>query len=273
MAALSRIAALVVFMALAVPSQASAGGWWNGMSVSPTPVAPGQRVKVSTYVHASTRWGTVDRGPYFVYLLRGFDYSVVQRAMRTGDPGPWWSVGNADAIRVARVRSGRVSFTVPPISPGTYDLMLCDNGCRHPLGDLVPARITVVADRRMAEHAQRLHRLEARLDDQARLLRAARLATTNASLRLDELQAAVRAATRREQPERDLPFFALAGWLVAGLLVGAFAGVAALRRGGTRTAVIHPTRPDRSSATPTASAARATRARRAPGRRSRRART
>ena len=116
-------------------------------------MAVGQEMKV----HANVMFRSVDaaeaaqtgetQGGFYVYLLRGFDYSIVQRARREASPRNWWSLGSADAFRVGRVViSGRelnlalasASFRVPEIPPGRYTVMFCDTGCAHPLADVIP---------------------------------------------------------------------------------------------------------------------------------------
>jgi hypothetical protein len=142
-----------VAAALIVPHSAMAGGWWTSPRLDRTRVAVGQEMKVN----ASLMFRSVDeaeaaqngegQGRFYVYLLRGFDYSVVQRAMREPSPRNWWSVGSADAFRVGRVVIGgreanlavaEASFRVPKVSPGRYAVMFCDAGCAHPLANVIP---------------------------------------------------------------------------------------------------------------------------------------
>jgi hypothetical protein len=137
---------------IALPS-ATAGGWWTSIRLDRTKVVVGQEMKV----HADLMFRSVDaakaaqngetRAQFYVYLLRGFDYSVVQRAMQEPSPRNWWSVGRADAFRVGRVVIGgresnlavaNASFRVPEMPPGRYTVMFCDAGCAHPLADVVP---------------------------------------------------------------------------------------------------------------------------------------
>ena len=144
---------------------ATAGGWWTSIRLDRTRVAVGQEMKV----HANIMFRSVDaakaaqtgetQGGFYVYLLRGFDYSTVQRAMREASPQNWWTVGSAHAFRVGRVViSGResnlalanASFRVPEMPPGRYAVMFCDTGCAHPLADVIPTlptQLTVTAPR------------------------------------------------------------------------------------------------------------------------------
>jgi hypothetical protein len=152
-----------VAAALIVLPSATAGGWWTSIRIDRTRVAIGQEMKV----HANVMFRSVDaaeaaqtgetQGGFYVYLLRGFDYSIVQRAMREASPRNWWSVGGADAFRAGRVVIGdresnlalaKASFRVPKLPPGRYTVMFCDAGCAHPLADVIPTlpkQLTVTA--------------------------------------------------------------------------------------------------------------------------------
>jgi hypothetical protein len=174
---------------LLAPQAAPAGGWWSHIEVSSSTVAPGQRVEVDDGVAFDTIAAADearDGGRFYVYLLRGFDDSALERAMRKRNPGDWWSLGDAVAIRVGRLalsvsdgNMGRAtaSFTVPDLRPGTYHLMLCDASCAQPLADTIPtAGFRVVADLAAAQPAQRVLRVEQPVWEQAGRLVAGALA-------------------------------------------------------------------------------------------------
>ena len=212
-----RVVLAFTITALLVPSAAAAGGWWSGIDLERSTVAVGQRVKMKAQVLFSSVSAAADaRGhPYYVYLLRGFDYSVVERAMGKRSPRRWWSVNSgAGVFKVGRVvvhlsdtnlGKARASFIVPELAPGTYALMFCDAGCAHPLADVIPTRgFTVVADVATARIAQRNDQLEKRVWRQARQLVAARAAigrartdAMNSHSDLDQLQAKMRLIERR----------------------------------------------------------------------------
>jgi hypothetical protein len=159
----SALAIGCVAVALTVPPSATAGGWWTSIRLDRTRVAVGQEMKV----HASVMFRSIDaaeaaqkggaQGEFYVYFLRGFDYSVVQRAMRKPSPQNWWTIGSAEAFRAGRVVIGRqesnlgvarASFRVPDVPPGRYAVMFCDEACTHPLADVIPTlpkRLTVAA--------------------------------------------------------------------------------------------------------------------------------
>ena len=199
---------------LLLPEAATAGGWWSNIDANRSHVAPGQRVEVDAGVAFSSVAAAEEAqepSRFHVYLLRGFDDSVVERAMREPSPRNWWSVGDAEAIRLGQVTvsvsdgnraRATAAFTLPEIPPGTYQLMLCDAACAEPLADVIPATdFTVVADPATAQMAQRADRLERRIRKQ------------------DESPSSSR-----------VPRWAYAGRVAAGVLVGALA-LLVLRRG------------------------------------------
>ncbi len=242
---------------LLLPAQAAAGGgWWSYVDVNRSTVAAGQRVKVNEevlFASAAAAREAREARQFYVYLLRGFDYSVVDRAMGKEAPGDWWSLGDAESIRVghvdlsishANLGRARASFTVPEVSPATYDLMLCDAGCARPLADVIPTRgFTVVADpaaARMATRIDRLKRRVSRQTDQLAAIRAAvrdaSSAATNARSEIGQLGTRVSATQRRVGATEDAPGakpWAYAGWSAAGGLLGALI-VLILRRGRPR---------------------------------------
>lgn len=177
---------------LLTPQTAAGAGWWSYIDVNRSTVAPGQRVEVNEAVafrSAAAAEEAQESGRFYVYLLRGFDYSIVERAKskpppQNWPPRNWWWLGGAEAIQVGQVavrvsdaNLARVSaaFIVPRLPPATYHLMLCDAGCAQPLADLIPAKgFTVVADPATAQTAQSVDGLERRIRNQAGELRAAR---------------------------------------------------------------------------------------------------
>jgi hypothetical protein len=154
-----------VAAALIVLPSATAGGWWTSIRLDRTRVSVGQEMKL----HVNVMFRSVDaaeaaetgetQGGFYVYFLRGFDYSIVQRAMREASPQNWWSLGRARAFRVGRVVISRrelnlaqanASFRVPEVPPGKYAVMFCDEGCAHPLADVIPTppwKLTVTPSR------------------------------------------------------------------------------------------------------------------------------
>jgi hypothetical protein len=147
-AAIGCIAAILL-----VSPSAKAGGWWSSIRLDRARVTVGQQMTAETQVMFSST-GAVEgarkargKDAFYAYLLRGFDYSVVDRAMREASPQNWWSMGGAEAYWVGRVTVGAsdlnlatatASFRVPKAPPGRYAVMFCDTGCAHPMADLIP---------------------------------------------------------------------------------------------------------------------------------------
>jgi hypothetical protein len=251
---------------LLTPQTAAGGGWWSYIDVNRSTVAPGQHVEVNEAVafsSAAAAEEAQETGRFYVYLLRGFDYSIVERAMRKPSPRNWWSLGGAEAIQVGQVavsvsdaNLGRATaaFTVPELPPATYHLMLCDTACADPLADVIPAKaFTVVADPATAQMAQRVDRLERRIRNQAGQLAAARadavralVAARNARSEVERLKARVSSLVDEGRSTPPVPRSAYAGWLVAGVLVGTLA-VLVLRRRRSRPSRSGPLPPARAA--------------------------
>ena len=239
---------------LLMPQGTAAGGWWSYIDVNRSHVAPGQRVELDETVafsSAAAAEAAQQTERFYVYLLRGFDYSVVERAMRKPSPGNWWSLGGAEAIQVGQVavnvsdaNLGRATaaFTVPELPPATYQLMLCDTACTEPLADVIPVKgFTVVADPATARMAQRVDRLERRSRNQAGQLAAARAdtdralaAALNARSEAEQLKASVSSLANEGRSSPLAAPWAYAGWLVAGALAGALALLVLRRRRSRR---------------------------------------
>jgi hypothetical protein len=244
------LALVCAFGVLLMPQAAAGGGWWSFIDVKRSRVAPGQRVELAETVvfsSAAAAEAAQQTDRFYVYLLRGFDYSVVERAMRKPSPGNWWSLGGAEAIEVGQVtvsvsdaNFGRATaaFTVPELPPATYHLMLCDAACTEPLADVIPAKgFTVVADPATARMANRVDRLERRSRNQADQLAAARadtdearVAARTARAEVEQLTAGVSALANEGRSSPPAAPWAYAGWLVAGALAGALALLVLRRR-------------------------------------------
>lgn len=149
----SVLAIACVATALIVLPSATAGGWWTSIRLDRTRVAVGQEMSAHANVmfrsvaEAEAAQNGEAESAFYVYLLREFDHSIVQRAMRKPSPRNWWSIGSADAFQVGRVEIvdpewnlalAKATFSVPEVPPGRYALMFCDKGCAHPLADVIP---------------------------------------------------------------------------------------------------------------------------------------
>jgi hypothetical protein len=228
-----------ITIALTLPATATAGGWWTSIRLDRATVLAGQRVNA----HAHVMFSSVDAveaaqngrrdEEFYVYLLRGFDDSIVERAMRRRSPRNWWSVGGADAFRVGRVVIGgsgsnlalaNASFLVPHVPPGKYAVMFCDAGCAHPLADVIPmTEFAVVANPTIARLAVRVDRLEQQTFTQGQeLLRkraAARAAELASAGRLTRAQTRIEALERRLADSRRSVWTEVR-WVIAGLVLG-----------------------------------------------------
>jgi hypothetical protein len=241
MALLRTALACALGVLLLTPQAAAGGGWASWIHVDRTTVAPGQHVVVDAeawFPSAAAAKAAQEPGRFYVYLLRGFDYSVVERAWGKASPGDWWSLDAAEAIRVGQVTvsvprrsnlgKARAAFTVPELPAATYHLMLCDAGCANPLGTVIPAQgFTVVADPATTQLAQRIDGLEHRIHDQAGELKAA---SAKADRALDEArsvdssidQLKARVSSLADEGGRSVTSpWVYAGWLVAGGFAGA----------------------------------------------------
>jgi uncharacterized coiled-coil protein SlyX len=244
------LASLVVLL---LPSSARAGGWWTFVDTDRSTVAVGQRVKAEAEVLFSSIRAAreaEEEGRFYVYALRGLDYSMVGRAMSKPYSKDWWSLGNAEAVELGRVvlrvsdsniARARASFTVPELAPATYSLMFCDAGCAQPLADIVPWKgFTVVADPATVKISARTTRLEERVARQAQSLATARAAGRRARAAVAQTESELRALEEQlrtlrrkvaEPAQSSRPsLWALAGWVLAGVFGGALAYLVLRRR-------------------------------------------
>ena len=237
---------------LLTPPAAAGGGWWSSIDVDRTTAAPGQRVEVKSFVDFSSvaaAQEAQESGRFYVHLLRGFDYSVLEPAMRQAAPRNWWTLGGAEAIPVARATVGitdrnagwaRASFTMPELEPGTYHVMLCDAACTEPFASVFPAaRFTVVADPATALLTRRANRLDRRIGRQATQLTDVRADAHRMHITAQNTQEEIEALERRiasltadaQRPEPVGPW----AWLAAATLTGVLVLLVRRRRhGGSR---------------------------------------
>lgn len=234
------ISAMIVFLFLVPQSSAAGGGWWDGIQVDRTYVAPGQTVTAETpFLFETIELAEMARkdGAFFAYLIEGLDREMVREGMgQVWNPG-WWKQDWVAAHQIGRVElSGwdsnsaiaRSEFTTPVLSPGRYDLMFCSTHCARPLGHIVPVRLTVSSDPVAARVASafRNYRMKSTFRHQ-RLrhgLRETRASLREQGARLDELENEVSRLVDRlrrrtdEGSEESLTwgFGLLAGGLLAG---------------------------------------------------------
>jgi len=245
---------------LLTPQAAAGGGWWSSISVDRSTVTAGQRVEVKASVSFQSLAAAEEAGEsgrFYVHLLRGFDYTVLEPAMREAEPRNWWTLGDAETIRVAPVTvsvrddgtgRARATFTMPELPPATYHVMLCDATCSEPFDEVVPTPdFTVVADPATVQLTQRADRLNRRLRQQATQLAEARADAYRArgtaedtQSEVDQLQLRLASlAAEAQRPEPATPG-AYAGWLVTATLAGALVLLILRRRRSDRAASWHP---------------------------------
>lgn len=181
-----RLSKLFVAMLVAglswVPSAASAGGWWSGIDLDGSHLGIGESVMFRSEVMFRTL-EAADRAQedadFHAYLARGVDRAALREAMSVAEPKRWWSppreltlIGDVSLSSWdANLAVATAEVTVPEVTPGSYDLMLCDAGCENPLGNLIPLRIDVAADALSAQTARGLEKTNTRLDIALRRVR------------------------------------------------------------------------------------------------------
>ena len=259
-----RRAAFVSLIALTglvfLQTPAAAGGWWNFIHLDgPLGIGESLTHRVEDLTFHTMREGKPARGTrWHAYLLPQIDIRALDRAMQVAQPGDWWEPPGtmilAGEVRLSKETDGFVDalvhLTVPEIAPGSYYLMLCDVGCRTPLGEVIPQRVEVVADAFSAQIARKLERTNDRmtgaLEDVRNELRRARIkvdALESILIQYREANEVLKdriTALERKRPPTPSPWTAFAGWFVAGVAVSALALTVVHRR---RDAVIGSTIP------------------------------
>jgi hypothetical protein len=250
-------AASIVIATVLVSAPNAAGGGWatldlRGRHFGPTETiqSGGQALFPSAKEAERARTG-IDR--YFVYLVPDLDWDMAFSALVRRQPARWWHAPPG-AVRIGDVRVrvpgsnlARVlaTFEIPDVTPGEYALVVCSEGCAAPLGDLAPSRIIVTGDAVTAATARAMDRLRWRVRRQGHTRRQARSAKRAASVAEAEAAAALERTSElehelarlRRAPTASNPSSAgaaSAGWLVAGIALGAWAGAAFRRRRAAR---------------------------------------
>jgi hypothetical protein len=91
--------------------------------------------------------------------------------MTRSDPKRWWRpltpVVKAGQVTLfegdANFTQGQLHLAVPEVPAGRYYLMLCDLGCRIPLGNHIPVPVIVAVDPVVAKTVRRLEESNERL--------------------------------------------------------------------------------------------------------------
>lgn len=251
-----RMLAATVATGVLVPAGTSfAGGWWGSIQVDGNALGVGETVAVSAQVmfdDVSEAEHARAHGGYHAYFIDGFDRSVLDAAMASGDRHGWWQPP-AQAVHLgevtfhgwdANLAVATATIEVPEVPQGHYDLMFCTLDCEEPLADLIPTTdVRIFADgvdaqlaRDVAGLTELLHTTSSESGDRIERLRgevrglgadvaAAADDTTGIADSLERLTASPAAA-----PPATSPWWAsTAGWFLAGAL--AAWTVAGRRRG------------------------------------------
>jgi len=241
---------------LLMPQPAVGGGWSASINVDRTTVTPGEEVEVSASAWFPTNRAAEEAqetGGFYVYLLQGFDYAVLDEPMQEPNPRDWWSLGSAEAIQVGQAtvtvgnrNLGRASatFAVPELPLGSYHLMLCDAGCNRPLGNVIPRRdFTVVADPATAELTEQVDSLQQRTQvtarDHSRELRKAQDDAEAADASIQSAGSAIERLEERvdslaaESSAPGMAWWGVAALLAAGAMIGALTALLIRRRSRT----------------------------------------
>jgi hypothetical protein len=221
----------------AMGSSAMAGGWWT--YIGPEDQYIGIREKVhfrvsDIFFRSIEDARRADQEEYYAYLVHGFDKSRLERAMSRPQPGRWWEPP-AHIVKVGRVElldwngnlaDARVHLDIPKIAPDSYHLMLCNEDCRRPLANVIPARVQVTTDRVAAQTSRRLHETRERLRLALARIRhdiregqhALQLAMEEAT-RATEAVALLKQSRSNRRPELS-PWIAYLGWLLGSAALG-----------------------------------------------------
>lgn len=240
--------AAVMATLMSFPTAASAGGWWSAIDLESEYLLVGRTIQARTTEFLFSSIEDAERARdgshFYAYLLRGYDFSFLEEAMAKPESPRWWRLGEARTTLIGRVTlsgwhgnlvSATARFVVPDVELGTYALMYCTAGCTEPLGDVVPSRVTLIADPETSRLARHVSRLDERLGRLAESLEAQAAETMN-DTHLATMQAADAVAAARElhstidNLQADLrrvageldgrastrPWLAIVGWFIGG---------------------------------------------------------
>jgi hypothetical protein len=263
------LAGMVAAAALVPMAPAAAGGWWSNIRIDGNAVGVGETVTAEAHVmFASMREAETAQasGGYHAYLIRGFDRSLLDEALSTGQRHGWWRPPE-EAIHLgevdfsgwdANLADATATFVVPEVAPGTYEVMFCTLDCAEPLADLIPALdVAVFGDAPTARLARDVAGLTGQLQETAfevasgmdglrEEVRSVRSGVERAAGATSDLAASLeefRASSAEPAPAPPSPgWTASGGWFLAGAAVTlVFAG---RRRRGSAEADTPQEQPD-----------------------------
>lgn len=264
MARVFRIFLLIALFVSIAPS-AQAGGWWSGIDLDKSYLATGQQ---HSFVTKQFTFNTLEEArraekeqPYRPYLVAGMTTKMVWEAVEDGNTRNWWTLGASSIIEVgtltvdvreANLANVSADLDLNGVPPGSYQLMFCDTGCSHPLGNLTPTPVTVLEDPLLARVANSIADLRTKTGEvqhelAGHIRRAARASVDQSDMKA--MQEELRLVKRSSERTRDqltaagkrisaLEKDASGGsgpllWMLVGCLVGALV-VYGFRRRPTR---------------------------------------
>lgn len=243
------LSALIITSGLG-PTTARAGGWWSYIQLRGHHLGVGETLTVRSEVsfRSLRDAGHARRTDYYAYLVRGIDGEGLQWAMSRPEPKHWWAppeamtlVGDVTVSRWdSNLALSTLRLSIPEMPLGGYHLMLCDKGCRNPLGDLIPFRVEVVNDALTAQTARRLQQTTERTSlaiarvrkDLRQSGKKIRVARANAGETAEGVAALRKRLASLDTEPPSTPWPAYLAWFVAGLGIAS-----AVVRGRHRTAL------------------------------------
>lgn len=242
------LTATLTALVLVPTGPAVAGGWWGSIQVDGHVLGVGEVVPVSAHVMFDSLADAEharENGGYHAYLIEGFDRSVLDAAMSSGDRHGWWEPP-ARAIHLgevtfhawdANLAVATAGIEVPDVPQGLYDVMFCTLDCAEPLADLIPTLdVRVFADamdaqlaRNVAGLTEELHTVSAELRDRVDQVggdvrglgadvRALASETETIAGSLEASAATAATATTGPSDVRSPAWLTAGGWFLAGAL-------------------------------------------------------
>lgn len=163
-------AVLVLLLAVASPASGGGGTWLlNGDPSAFAAFSPGQQIEAT-----ATLWlesvrengsngdfhGGPQHGPFFGWLVRSrpgsYPVPLPEDALYVGDV----VFLETDHQKVMDVS---LSFRMPDLEPGNYEIVACNDGCERQIADIMATGFTVMEDPGQAVLASRVARLDHRL--------------------------------------------------------------------------------------------------------------
>ena len=163
-----RIGLAAALILVISPGAAAGGGWWNSIDLTKSHLFTDQRFEFreKQVLLSKSQQAEIDgtEPRFFPYLVAGVDEQMLYGNLPSEYSPDWWKLGDAIPMRAGTLdiklhNSGFATvdarLDLSGIVPGTYHLMLCNDGCTRPLGDLLPLEVTVVQNPLVAQTANR----------------------------------------------------------------------------------------------------------------------